>query len=121
MSLFDEDGLRAIIAEEIGKALHRVTASTGGADRPIEQYLPVAEAARMAAVAPATIRAWMDDGRLARYHAGRELRVRRAELEALLRTSPKDPGASERSPEAEADRFLQRRQQLRAQSTGRRG
>jgi excisionase family DNA binding protein len=120
VSLFDEECLRAIIAEEIGKALHRVASGTAGSGHPMDQYLPVAEAARIAAVAPATIRAWMDDGRLVRYHAGRELRVRRGELDALLRTTPQGPAGSELSPEAEADRFLQRRHQ-RAQSTGRRG
>ena len=118
MGLFDEDGLRAIIADEVGKAINRVFADKSGIPRAADQYLSVADAARIAAVAPATIRAWMDDGRLVRYHAGRELRVRQVELEALLRAAPPTQGRPELSPEAEADRFLQRRLQ-RAQ--GRRG
>jgi hypothetical protein len=115
MGLFDEEGLRAIIADEVGKAIRGALADKAGIPRVLDQYLSVADAARIAAVAPATIRAWMDDGRLSRYHAGRELRVRQVELEVLLRSAPPAQGRPESSPEAEADRFLERRLQ-RAQS-----
>jgi excisionase family DNA binding protein len=109
MSLFDEEALRALIADAVRKAIRE----DGGArvvDGPSSgEYLPVATAARIAAVAPATIRTWIGDGRLGRYRAGRELRVRRAELERLLRTVP--TAANDTTPEDEADRFLQRRRQ----------
>jgi hypothetical protein len=118
MSLFDEDGLRTIIAQEVGKAIERILGDPPRLPTQSDQYLPVTDAARIAAVAPATIRTWMDEGRLTRYHAGRVLRVRRSELEALMRTGSTKPDGLPLSPEAEADRFLQRRQQ-RAQAARR--
>ena len=80
------------------------TGTTGSAS----EYLPVAEAAARAAVAPATIRVWMAQGRLGRYHAGRELRVLSSELDALMRTPPEALGPGrQRTPEQEADLYLQ--------------
>jgi hypothetical protein len=65
MSLFNEQLLREIIAEEVRRGLREELAELsrrGG--RP--EYLPVAE------VAVVTIRTWMALGRLGRYRAGRE-------------------------------------------------
>src|SRR5580692_2303001 len=65
MSLFDEKALRDIVAEEVRRVLREERA---GYRRPANdgEYLPVAEAAGRAAVAPATIRAWMAQGKLGR-------------------------------------------------------
>jgi excisionase family DNA binding protein len=49
-------------------------------------YLSVARAADVAEVNPATVRKWVEEGRLGRYRAGRELRVKRSELDRLLAT-----------------------------------
>jgi excisionase family DNA binding protein len=46
----------------------------------------VARAAEVAKVNPATVRKWVEEGRLGRYRAGRELRVKRSELDRLLAT-----------------------------------
>ena len=68
--------------------------------------------AARASVAPATIRVWMAQGRLGRYHAGRELRVRGAELAELMRRPALIAGIGNReelTPEKEADLYLERR------------
>ena len=77
------------------------------------EFLPVAEAAARVAVAPATIRVWMAQGRLHRYHAGRELRVRITELAELMGTPANSNGGnpSEATPEKEAELYLDRRRQ----------
>jgi hypothetical protein len=52
----------------------------------------------------------MAQGRLGRYHAGRELRVRGAELAELMRGAAGPAGnKKELSPEEEADLYLERR------------
>jgi hypothetical protein len=49
-------------------------------------------------------------GRLGRYRAGRELRVLSTELDGVMRTPPEGFGAGRRrTPEEEADLYLQRR------------
>ena len=65
MSLFDERALREIVAEELRRVLREELAS-GGRPANDAEYLPVAEAAARASVAPATIRVWMAQGRLGR-------------------------------------------------------
>jgi excisionase family DNA binding protein len=111
MSLFDEEALRALIGDEIRRVI-RDEIGGRAAGVAADEYLAVAAAAGIAAVTPATIRAWIVDGRLGRYHAGRELRVRRTELHRLLRTAPaRSHDAAEATPEEPADQFIQRRRQ----------
>lgn len=100
MSLFDEHAFRIVIADELRKIIREELAHAPGHDT----YLSVVDAAMVAAVVPDTIRSWIDKGRLGRYHAGRELRIKRNELEAFLAADrPKD---REPTPEEEARRFL---------------
>jgi excisionase family DNA binding protein len=101
MSLFDERSLRALVSDEIRRVLCEEKSNA-----PLSIYLPVAEAAAVAAVTPDTIRVWIGQGRLNRYAAGRELRVKRSELEDFLRIGPT---RSRLSPEREAEEFLSRR------------
>ena len=109
MSLFSEKLLREIVAEEVRRVLRGEWAEQGRRGGASE-YLPVAEAAARAAVAPATIRVWMAQGRLGRYHAGRELRVLASEMDALMRTPPEGFGqGTQRTSEEGADLYLQRR------------
>jgi excisionase family DNA binding protein len=57
------------------------------AERPaVAELLSTAEAARYAKVTPRSIRRWLDQGKLRALHAGRELRIRRADLDQLMRT-----------------------------------
>jgi hypothetical protein len=112
MSLFDERALREIVAEEVRRVLREELLERG---RPVGdvEFLPVAVAAARVAVAPATIRGWMAQGPLGRYRAGRELRVRIAELAALMQ-SPANSNAgnpNESTPEKEAALYLDRRRQ----------
>jgi excisionase family DNA binding protein len=111
MSLFDERALREIVAEELRRVL-REEQGRGSGPANDGEYLPVAEAAARAAVAPGTIRAWMAQGRLRRYHAGRELRVLASELTALMRrpaVRASTGGDARPAPEEEAARYLERR------------
>ena len=101
--IVDEVALRTLIEEAVRKVvreeLHGRLAEAG-------EYVSVAEAARRIDVAPATIREWIGQGKLGRYHAGRELRVKIAELEASLTVPFERDGVS---PEEEARRFLEHR------------
>ena len=100
--MFDERALRALLADVVRQVLRE--------ERPPptpSEYVSVADAARRAAVTPQTIRTWMSAGRLGRYQAGRELRVKTSELEELLSggARPKET----LSPEEAAARELRRR------------
>jgi hypothetical protein len=109
VSLFDEQALRQIVAEELRRVL-REERGTGGAAARDGEYLPVAQAAARAAVAPATIRSWMAQGRLRRYYAGRELRVLATELVTLMRTpSGGNHGERRPTPEEEAAAYMEKR------------
>jgi len=109
VNLFNEKLLREIVAEELRRVLREEWVEQGRRGGASE-YLPVADAAARAAVAPATIRVWMAQGRLGRYHAGRELRVLSSELEVLMRKPPEGFGPGrQRTREEEADLYLQRR------------
>ena len=104
MSLLDEGAFRALVADEIRRALREERVHLLG----LEEFLPVAAAARVASVSPDTIRVWIRQGRLSSRWAGRERRVLRSELMACLTRSPGPPRV-EASPEEEARRFLARR------------
>ena len=56
-----------------------------------DAYLSVTKAARVADVAPGTIRAWIRAGRLTSKRAGRVLRVTRSELERFMAGTPTGP------------------------------
>lgn len=76
-----EAGLREIIAavvrEEIGRALAELRAP--------DEYLSTRAAAEVAGVAVGTIRRWIREGKLDEQRAGRMVRVRRDDLDRLLR------------------------------------
>ena len=80
MGLIDErslvhlitDALRQVLREELSKAPERI------------EYLSVREAAEIANVIPGTIRSWIEAGKLGRFQAGRHVRIKRSDLDALL-------------------------------------
>ena len=80
MSILDENQLVFVITEAVRQVvreeLSRAPGRTG--------YLSVQDAAAIAGVIPGTIRSWINAGRLRRYQAGRHVRVKRSELDALL-------------------------------------
>jgi excisionase family DNA binding protein len=74
------------------------------AERPVvAELLSTAEAARYAKVSPRSIRRWLDQGKLRALHAGRELRIRRADLDQLMRGGRRRK-AAELTPEQLAAR-----------------
>lgn len=88
------DAIKAIVVEEVARAL---------AERPVEQadeLIKTSEAAAIAKVHLGSVQRWVQQGRLTRRYAGRQLRVSRRELDRLLR---KGPNRNELSPEEEAD------------------
>ncbi len=77
--------LREVLREEIRAALRELLpAATAQVTTPPSAYLSTAEAADLARVRPETVRAWITAGRLRGHRAGREWRIRRDELEALM-------------------------------------
>lgn len=77
-----EETLRAIIREELQRALRELHPADQAPAS--DRYLPVPEAASIAAVHADTMRAWLKAGRLPAHHAGRELRVRLSDLERFM-------------------------------------
>lgn len=92
------DALRAFIAQVVRDELARQRPPAAVAD----EYLSVARAAAVADVAPGTVRRWIREGRLVGHHAGRVLRVKRTDLEALLR------GGGRRDRELTAEQLADR-------------
>lgn len=82
------DLLREVVREEVRSALRdelgAVPGAAHGGTSPASMFLTTEEAAAIARVEPATVREWVRRGDLQRHHAGRELRVRRDELESFL-------------------------------------
>ena len=106
--MFDEAAFRALLVEVVRGVLREELEPRRST---VDEYLSVARAAAVAEVTPGTIRLWMNDGKLRRHRAGRELRVKRADLERLLRGEA--PGI-EASPEERAQAILARRAARRA-------
>lgn len=71
-----ESLVRAIVRDELAKARPANDSS---------EYVSTTEAARIASVTPGTIRRWVRAGELTRHEAGNRVRIRRDELEQLLR------------------------------------
>lgn len=67
------------------------------------ELLSTAEAARYARVTPRSIRRWLDAGKLRALHAGRELRIRRGNLDELMRSGRRRSAAA-LTPEELAER-----------------
>jgi excisionase family DNA binding protein len=92
--MIDVVALRALVEDAVRRVL---------AERPpASEYLSVVEAARVASVAPATIRSWVREGKLRRHGTPRVLRVRRNDLEKLMSAAPR--AAIPESPEALAEK-----------------
>lgn len=92
-----EQSFRALVVEVVREELARVAKPTP------DEYLTVREAADLAHVVPSTIRKWIRAERLPRYSAGADPRVKRSDVERLLR-SPKPKPEHELTPEEMARR-----------------
>jgi len=99
---------RSIVREELrpfAAMIHAVVGRLGRAAMTRDDFLSVAEAASVAHVGESTIRAWIKEGRLRAGKAGRLVRIRRADLNALI-TEPRDE--KQHDPETEAAKILER-------------
>jgi excisionase family DNA binding protein len=86
------------VAAQVAAALDRRLAAG--------ELLSTAEAAAHARVTPETIRRWVTAGKLTEHRAGREVRVARADLDALLHRGTRAPRNAEKTPEQlAAERF----------------
>jgi excisionase family DNA binding protein len=99
--MFDVDALRRLVEDAVRRVVREELAARPTGD----VFLSVAKAAEVVEVSSATIRTWIRLGKLTRLHAGRELRVSRAELERLLVTCS-NVVVGDDSPEARAARDL---------------
>jgi excisionase family DNA binding protein len=91
-----DDSLRELITEVVRDEIKRALAELV----PAPERLSTADAAREARVHPRTLRRWIRDGKLRCEHAGREIRIKRSDLNAALRSSP----TRTLTPEQMADR-----------------
>lgn len=86
------DTVREVLREELATHARRNAGALPAVD---DGFLSVAKAARMADVAPGTIRAWIRAGRLTEQRAGRVLRVSRRELAQFMTGTPTGPSGAE--------------------------
>lgn len=78
------DVVRGVVREELHAALQTQARRNAPGEAEDEGYMSLAQAARLAAVAPGTIRRWIRERRLKASRAGRVFRIRRRELERFL-------------------------------------
>jgi excisionase family DNA binding protein len=96
-----ETTLRDMIVEVV-----RVELAKSQATPPtLDEYLSTRNAANLAQVATGTIRRWIREGRIEGHKAGRVVRIKRAEIETLLRAGSRPP-ANDESPRALARRMF---------------
>lgn len=92
MTVLDENALRSLIRDEV-RAVVREELAKLELGRPVAQeFLSPETAATLTETSASTIRSWLREGRLRTYHAGRLVRVRRDELEALLSSAGSSAG-----------------------------
>ena len=83
-----EQLVRQLVREAVREELAAFAARPDGLRNADDAYLSVTKAARVADVAPGTIRTWIRTGRLTAKRAGRVLRVSRTELERFMEGTP---------------------------------
>lgn len=103
-----EELFRTLVHEELRPfvhMLHDLLERLGRAAHASDEFLSVAKAAEIAQVGESTLRAWIKSGRLRAGRAGRLVRIRRADLSALITDSRQEKRLD---PEAEAAKILER-------------
>jgi len=99
---------RTLVREELRPfvhMLHDLLERLGRAPHASDEFVSVAKAAEIAQVGESTLRAWIKSGRLRAGRAGRLVRIRRADLSALITNSRQE---KRHDPEAEAAKILER-------------
>ena len=82
--------LRQIVSEEL-RAVINTTSLPHSYDQPRrtnKPYLSVKEAAKMATLAPSTIRLYIRKGKLKAHKVGRRVLIAKADLESFLKMNP---------------------------------
>jgi len=82
------EAVRDVVRQELQIALRELSLSVAPSHEEPTDYLSIAEAAMLAKVHPATVRAWIREGRLQGCRAGRYHRIKRADLHAFLSSLP---------------------------------
>ena len=98
-----EATLRTMIVDVVRVELAKSQATAS--PQPHDQYLSTRNAANFAQVATGTIRRWIREGRIEGHKAGRVVRVKRAEIETLLRSGSR-PQVNDESPRVLARRMF---------------
>jgi excisionase family DNA binding protein len=106
--ILDELALRELIEEVLRTVVREELRAIAPRPGQPDEFLSVVAAARLAGVAPTTVRAWVNQGRLQRYKAGRVLRVRRSDLELLLASTVGNDDSRDMSAEARARLIFER-------------
>ncbi len=88
--------LRSVIAEIVRDELAKMKPTAP------DEFMTVLAASDFASVHPGTVRRWVRDGHLDEHRAGRSLRVKRSDLERLLKDGAKK--RCDETPEAWARR-----------------
>lgn len=78
------EAVRDVVREEIQLLMRRMGPTAQPSTAPASEFLSIADAAELVHVHPATLRGWINEGRLKGHRAGRHHRVKRSELEAFL-------------------------------------
>ena len=81
--------VRDVVREEIRAALDErahASARNSKASRIDDGYLSLSRAAKLADVAPGTLRRWIKEGRIPSQRAGRVYRLSRCDLETFLKS-----------------------------------
>jgi excisionase family DNA binding protein len=79
--------VRDVVREEIRTALdERTTSLRNSNTSSADGYLSLSRAAKLADVAPGTLRRWIKEGRIPSQRAGRVYRVSRTDLETFLKS-----------------------------------
>ncbi len=104
-----EELFQALVREELRpfvQMLHELLERLGRAVHAGDEFLSVTESAKVAHVGESTVRGWIKSGHLKAGKAGRLLRIRRSDLEALIMQARLEKRRPD--PEAEAAKILER-------------
>ena len=93
--------VREVVREEIASLRDEIV-SSGGGSSSTERLMTVAEAAGYARVKEATIREWINEGKLPALQAGNRWRIRPGDLEAAMAPA----GGTAVNLDAEADNII---------------
>jgi excisionase family DNA binding protein len=103
-----EELFRTLVREEffpLFRMLHDLLGRLRPTALTTDEFLSVSEAAKVAHVGESTLRGWIRSGRLRAGRAGRLVRIRRADLSALITESRQEERPD---PEVEAAKILER-------------